>query len=364
MARVIVVQPEIPGYRRDFFSRVYRELGSTFRVIYSADSHEAIVDEPWASAVGARHRIWGGLEWQEAVASFPLQRGDIFVIPANPRQLSSVALLVKAKLSGAKVILWGHFWSSTSLYWRFYLRMQILSAADAVLFYTDNEVDEYHGWSGKTKCRLVVGLNNGINVDAVRAVRRAYDPAKRQPALMFIGQLTDKAQLALLLEALTFEVAQTASLDIIGWGAKGPELQQLADTLYLRDRIRWHGAQSNEATIAGIANECQAFVYPGEVGLSLIHGMAYGLPAIVHQDRWQHMPEIAAFTVGETGRTFVPGDARSLADAIGAALSEPEVLQRQSEACIRRAETRFNTAEMAARFVGLIERLSLERPHS
>ena len=35
------------------------------------------------------------------------------------------------------------------------------------------------------------------------------------------------------------------------------------------------------------------FVYPGEVGLSLIHAMAYGLPCLVHSDRLKHMPEIS-----------------------------------------------------------------------
>ena len=70
---------------------------------------------------------------------------------------------------------------------------------------------------------------------------------------------------------------------------------------------------AEEPDIAQIANRCRLFVYPGGVGLSLIHAMAYGLPSIIHDDRWRHMPEIAAFQDGRTGRTFEREDPGSLA---------------------------------------------------
>ena len=69
-------------------------------------------------------------------------------------------------------------------------------------------------------------------------------------------------------------------------------------------KINWYGKLIDEKDISNIANRCRIFVYPGAVGLSLIHAMAYGLPCLIHSDRCNHMPEIAAFSHGKTGLTF------------------------------------------------------------
>ena len=64
--------------------------------------------------------------------------------------------------------------------------------------------------------------------------------------------------------------------------------------------------------ISNLFNNCRCFVYPGEVGLSIIHAMSYGLPAIIHNNRIHHNPEHSAFTNKLNGLYFEENDERSL----------------------------------------------------
>lgn len=146
-------------------------------------------------------------------------------------------------------------------------------------------------------------------------------------------------------------------LHVVGDGEMKQELSGRAQALGLGDKVVWHGAMTEEAEIAKVANRCKLFLYPGEVGLSLIHAMAYGLPTIVHDDRLHHMPEIAAFEAGRTGASFRAGDTSSLARTIADALAHPSTLQTWSLAGMHAADNVYNTAKMAERFVALVQRM-------
>lgn len=63
-----------------------------------------------------------------------LEAGDVLVLPGNPRNLSSLILLVRGKFNGATIVWWGHYWSSTSRRWRQVLRSLVMAFADVILF--------------------------------------------------------------------------------------------------------------------------------------------------------------------------------------------------------------------------------------
>jgi glycosyltransferase involved in cell wall biosynthesis len=121
-------------------------------------------------------------------------------------------------------------------------------------------------------------------------------------------------------------------------------------------RVRWHEATVDEARIAEVANRCRLFIYPGSVGLSLIHAMAYGLPCVVHDRRKKHMPEIAAFEQGVTGLSFAHEDETDLARSIASCLADPAQLERMSAACIRVTSESYNTEAMCHRFMEALRR--------
>lgn len=358
--RVIVLQPALPAYRAGFFGKLAQSLGDGFQVHYSPTDMNALTLQapgPWAVRIGQRRRLFPGAEWQSGALSVPLSAGDVIVVPGAPRCLSNILLMLRARLRGAKVIWWAHYWSATSGAFNFRLRMMLIHLAHAVLFYTDQEVTDYKAGPGRRDKRLISALNNGIDVVPVQARRRPYRAADRGSAMFFIGRLTTKSNMALVIQALAKLGDRPGVLHVIGDGPERARFQALADQLQVGDRIVWHGGTADEDRIAEVANQCRFFLYPGAVGLSLIHAMAYGLPALLHDQRKGHMPEIAAFGHDETGLTFAAGEAAALADGMAQMLERDADLDRWSAEAARRADQIFNTDGMAHRFEDLIKTL-------
>lgn len=357
MSNIVIVQPAIPVYREDFFNRLSDHFGASLRVLFSSDPQNAGCAFGFQSQIVPLVRLPGNLMWQIGVSSLPVERGDVVVLPANPRYLSSFAFLVRARLIGVRTVVWGHYRSSTSRGWRMSLRLLLGKLADAMLFYTDQEVHEYRSSVGKGDQRLIGALNNGINVAPIRLFRSSYAMTSRERAIFFVGRLTEKADLSLLLMALSNDACSEIALHIVGTGKDEATLRHQAANLGVADRVVWHGASTDEAVIAAVANKCRIFVYPGEVGLSLIHAMAYGLPCVIHDDPMRHMPEIAAFSPSKTGSTFVRGDAEDLANVIGSLIDDADKLERLSLKCIEVTEKKFNTQSMSENFINFIGRV-------
>ncbi|MGD9669410.1 MAG: glycosyltransferase family 4 protein [Hyphomicrobiaceae bacterium] len=360
--KVAIVQPALPAYRHGLFARMAEKLGPGFSVYASAQSELGVLvsgqDRPaWQHDLGPMLRLLPGLEWQRGALAVPVSQGDVLVVCGAPRTLSNLALILKGKLKGARTIWWGHYWSATSRPWRAAIRSALMRVPDAIVFYTDQEVAEYRAQRRRQRDRKpAYGLNNGIETSEIVKLRLPYAPAARPRDLLFIGRITPKAEFGLLLEALARPECAGVRLDVVGEAIGNPDLRQQASAV--SDRITWHDGTIDEARIAKVANTCKAFVYPGGVGLSLIHGLAYGLPAIVHDDHSKHMPEIAAFNPGHNGVTFRRGDPGSLAKAIAMLLTDGGTLERMSASAIATTDATFNTADMAERFVGAITMVS------
>ncbi len=358
--RIIVFQSSLPVYRIDFFFRVFQKFGDKFTVYYSPTEMgaltEGISQYRWAKRLGRIGTPLPGIEWQRGALSVPIKRGDIVVL-MGARSLTNLLIVLRGRLAGARTVWWGHYWSSTSKSYRYAIRMLLTRLSNAVLFYTDQEIEEYRKNYGVSDKRLVGALNNGINVTFIQTLRASYQAEKRRKKIVFIGRFTNKSGLGELLEALSSKELHDVELEVLGDGPDALRLRRLAITLGIADRILWHGGTVDEEQIASVMNRCRLFVYPGGVGLSLIHAMAYGLPAIVHSDRWRHMPEITAFTAGETGLCFPKHDIEGLAKAISSGINDDEALEKWSQNCIHRADSIYNTKIMAERFYEFVNRL-------
>lgn len=360
-SRVVIIHPSLLSYRRDFFDRIARYHDGEVRVYYSNSNKGAIscsdTAPNWAEAIGPIRTIVSGVEWQHGAMSVPLGRGDIVVISGSPRCISNLALLLRAWLKGAITIWWGHYRSASSSPLRTAIRMALARSAHALLFYTDTEVVEYHTQTMGRDRRPIHALNNGINTDPIRRRREAYDPTKRDRALLMIGRLTKKTGLGTAIEALARPAAVGIDLHIIGDGVECSGLKALAEERGVSDRIHWYGGTIDEDQIAAVANKCRAFIYPGEVGLSLIHAMAYGLPAILHDDPLVQMPEYAAFNDGMTGCSFPRGDIEALAGTLARMIDDFGALSAFSTEALQRTESNYTTLGMTCRMLALIEKL-------
>ncbi len=360
---VIFVQPTVPRYREGFFECLHNKIGGHL-VVYASKIDMGIITErrsilKWERPLGSMISILPGLLWQQGVLDIPIKRNDLVIVSGAPRCLTNLFLLAKAKWRGAKTMWWGHYWSSTSSQWRADIRLKLMRQADSALFYTDREVNEFRCQYSAQSDFPVFALNNGVDNREIKAVRCSYTAEKRGKRVLFIGRLTNKSNLTMLLDALAHKMCADVGLDVIGDGQDLSALRSKADKLGLSERIAWHEGLVDEEKIAAIANHCRIFVYPGAVGLSLIHALCYGLPVIVHNDRWAHMPEIAAFEEGSNsnGVSFEKGSVSSLTNTIASLIADAQRLEAMSRTAIALTDKSFNTDAMVDRFIEALETL-------
>ncbi len=147
---------------------------------------------PWSKCIGKVIKIGFGLVWQKNLIYFTVKKDHIIVVSGNPRYLSTILFVLKAKLVAAKIIWWGHYRSSTSKNWRIKLRLGLMKFADGIIFYTEDEVKKYLTSKQRNESRPIVGLNNGIDVLPIRRLRKKYDSNSRSYEILFLGRVTEK----------------------------------------------------------------------------------------------------------------------------------------------------------------------------
>jgi glycosyltransferase involved in cell wall biosynthesis len=123
--------------------------------------------------------------------------------------------------------------------------------------------------------------------------------------ILFCGRITAKARAENLIKALG-RIKKMNSFNfkciIIGDGDI-KILKELVSELCLENNVELTGAKyGNE--LAQYFLESDLFVYPGGIGLSLLHSLSYGVPVITSSNTDLHMPEIELLIKDVTGDFF------------------------------------------------------------
>ena len=122
----------------------------------------------------------------------------------------------------------------------------------------------------------------------IKRLRKKYISNSRRHEVLFLGRVTEKSSFKILLDAFQHPKIKNISLNVIGNNSFDSHLKLDKYNFSNGVKINYYGKLTDEKQIAKIANRCRVFVYPGSIGLSLIHAMAYGLPCLVHSDPLLH----------------------------------------------------------------------------
>lgn len=149
------------------------------------------------------------------------------------------------------------------------------------------------------------------------------------------------------------------SIDIIGEGPSAQTYRELATTLGIDDRVRWHSGLT-EAERVALCQQATALVVPS---------LREWVPAVAVQGLLCRTP-VVAFDFGgvtdvvhhdRTGILVPPGDTRALTRALDALLSRPDMGSNLGEAGRIYALATFAPESVARRFSG-IYRQALDAP--
>ena len=105
-------------------------------------------------------------------------------------------------------------------------------------------------------------------------------------------------------------------------------------------------ARYNEEALAPWFLCADAFCYPANIGLSILHAFGYGLPVVTSDRVEAQNPEIEALRHEENGLLYADGDARALAGALKMLFDDRGLRQRLSRAARATVCDRYNIARM------------------
>lgn len=343
---VLALQPSLPAYRVPVFRELASRPGIDLRVCYSEVPNLKNAAPEGFEGVLARHvELWfksQALVWQSVPRQ--LMRADwcdCVLLNWNVRYLSLLPTMLKARAMRIPVIVWGHGFSKSDTGFRRWLRTRLIKPADAVVTYNHLAVDELVK-AGLPRQRIFVALNS-LDQRPVMQARAHWeaDPARltafkreqgldKGPVLLFVSRLEPENRVELLIEAAARLLPTYPALTtvIIGKGPHEPELRAHAKRLGVASSVRFLGAIYNEQELAPWFLSARAFVYPTNIGLSLLHALAYGVPVITSERIGAQNPEIEALVPGFNGLTFEHGSVDSLMRTLGHVILDDALHER------------------------------------
>ena len=174
--------------------------------------------------------------------------------------------------------------------------------------------------------------------------------------VLFVSRL-DGNRVDLLIDAaaLLAEKMPDLTLVLIGKGDERPALEHRAADRGIAANVRFLGPVYGEPDLAPWFLCADAYCYPVNIGLSLMHAFGYGLPVVTSDRTESQNPEIEAFRDGENGLTYADGDPAALAAALGWLLDDPDLRGRLGREARRTVLEEFTLSNMVDGFVASAE---------
>lgn len=305
----------------------------------------------------------GGFLWQRRMI-LPLLRadGDVFIFLASPYFLSTWVAAILLRVKGARVLFWGHLRYKVAEKWyKKWFRKVFYKLATGWLCY---------GHTAKAEL-----IQNGIPEAEIHVIYNSLDYKKHvklrtaAPVLGFkhpfpdaegfficVSRLVEKRRLDMLFCAMQSLQAKGhhCRVLLVGDGPFRGTLEELAGKMKLD--VYFFGACYDESVLRELYRGAVATVAPGEVGLTAIQSLAFGVPVITHSDMDSQMPEAESVVEGVTGWLFKKENTDDMVCAMERALgANRDAMQR---ACYRMIDLFFNPKKQ----VEVIRRSSLGLP--
>ena len=238
--------------------------------------------------------------------------------------ITSWILLIISKFRRQKVYHWDHGWYGRENLIKKIIKRLYFGLADGSFIYGDYAV-ELMKKNGFNSEKLHV-IHNSLDYDAQLNLRKLISPSliyqehfgNNNPVLIMIGRLNMRKNLHQLLEAVALlrNTGMCYNIVLVGDGEDKPRLEELSVKLGISNQVWFYGACYDEIQNAELIYNADMCVVPGDIGLTAIHAMTFGVPVVSHDHFPNQGPEFEVIKKGLTGDFFKHNDVQSLSDTI------------------------------------------------
>lgn len=260
-----------------------------------------------------------------------LLRGyDIVHVHLFPAQLWAVLAAARLRPCIPLVTTEHGTWNARRRWWLRPLDIWMYKHYKRIACISEATAEELIRWCPAVAEKISI-VPNGIALDTFETARPATLPHLPSDVarLVFVGRFYIPKDHATLLRALT--AVPNAHLFLVGDGPLRPQIEQMAQSLGIRDRVTFLGWRPDVASLLKASNIYVHSTTSDGFGIAACEAMAAGLPVVASD-----VPGLAQVVAG-AGILFPVGDDRALAQSLTALISSPEKQWEMSRASVQRA---------------------------
>lgn len=304
-------------------------------------------------------KMGANLIWQKGLLRLATQpETDVIIFLGNANFLSTWCAACVARMLGKRVLFWTHGWIKDERGFKRLMRNLFYRLAHGLLLY-GNRARAIGLRNGFSQEQLYViyncldypqqrNLRDSVCLSRLKSIRSQFFKDPSTPVMVCTGRLNKLKRIDLLLEAMSLLLDKgiRTCLLLVGDGPEEAALQQLAHDRNLK--VHFFGACYEEERLAELIMSANLTVSPGQVGLTAMHSLAYGIPVVTHDDSQNQMPESEAIIPGKTGDLFRQGDVVDLARVLDIWVTRPwpDITSRRE--CIAIMERFYNPQYQAS----------------
>ncbi|HSM24611.1 MAG TPA: glycosyltransferase family 4 protein [Anaerolineaceae bacterium] len=284
---------------------------------------------------------------------------DILIAEANPRYLSTPAVLKWMRSKSKPVLGWGlgvpHY-SGMFSGLRNNSRRKFLSAFSGMIAYSQQGAKQYLQ-SGFTPEQVYIAKNATSPAPQTDPPQRSYFSIARKPIVLYVGRLQKRKRIDSLINVCgKLPENIQPELWIVGNGEIRDELEGLAKSVY--PNTRFWGQKFGEE-LESIFIKADLFVLPGTGGLAVQQAMSFALPVVVAEGDGTQSD-----LVNETnGWNILPNDENQLHEVILEALTSPEKMHEKGLAGYEKVKNSVNIENMVSVFMKAITETLVRKNH-
>ncbi len=289
--KIYIIQTRIPHYREFFFKNIKKD--SQLIVLSSKEKKiNTIKSNRFDYCLDVNEFL--GFIW---LKNIPYQsfKNNFVIINGNMRILNNYIIFFLKFFFNYEIIWWGHLRSTRPAPIFDLIRFKLMNLfADKVILYTHMEAKETKKFK-LIKCKKIYYLNNTIDQRKITIYKTKKN--NKLVNFLFVGRLREKPNTLLVDAIKVFSRIKRKNFQftIIGSGYESERIKSTIVKYNLQNKVFFKGSIYDEKKISKYFLKSDFFLYPGYIGLSLMHSFFYSLPVITHDNRLMHAPEFGFF---------------------------------------------------------------------
>ena len=269
--------------------------------------------------------LFHGIYYQKGVLRLLREKYDTYIFIGECRCLSTWVFLVMSIFYPKKrIYLWSHGILEKDTGLKRLVHYLFYSFCDGAFIY--NERSSRLLLEAGVPKKKIHTIYNSLDYDTQLPIRLSLQVSNlyqehfgnENKNIVFIGRLTKVKRFDLLIDAIDLlkKRGEILNVTFIGDGSERSAMERSVKEFGIENQVWFYGACYDEQKNAELIFNADLCVSPGNIGLTAMHVLMFGCPAITNDDFDHQMPEFEAIQDGKTGAFFKAGDSQSLADCI------------------------------------------------